>query len=254
VVSVSSSADPAPRITATDYLSQFSPCAIDAITYTGSIPPVVAGQAGRPSIIWAPQIRFQYTTVGPDRVQRAGGQHWSACVIGSTDDVPFTGRLENVLTDGTLPSAFGSCLSSADLASAREVPCDQPHATEILGASSTGPVPVDSSDAQQACEVFAEQPAVLRPLIVLRDIGLGYLRLGQSATELSGGEAQRIKLATELQRIQNGTTIYILDEPTTGLHPSDVDKLLHQLDVLVEAASLIGIAAGSIARRRAGSN
>ena len=155
VVSVSSSADPAPRITATDYLSQFSPCAIDAITYTGSIPPVVAGQAGRPSIIWAPQIRFQYTTVGPDRVQRAGGQHWSACVIGSTDNVPFTGRLENVLTDGTLPSAFGSCLSSADLASAREVPCDQPHAAEILGTSSSGPAPVDSSDAQQACEVFA---------------------------------------------------------------------------------------------------
>jgi hypothetical protein len=155
VVSVSSSADPAPRITATDYLSQFSPCAIDAITYTGSIPPVVAGQAGRPSIIWAPQIRFQYTTVGPDRVQRAAGQHWSACVIGSMDDVPFTGRLKNVLTDGTLPPEFGSCLSSADAASAREVPCDQPHATEILGSSSTGPVPIDAADAQQACEVFA---------------------------------------------------------------------------------------------------
>jgi len=155
VVSVSNSADPAPRIAATDYLSQISPCAIAAITYTGSIPPVVDGRDGRPNIIWAPQLRFQYTTVGPDRVQRAGGQRWSACVIGSMDDVPFTGRLESVLTDGILPPGFGSCLSSADVAIAFEVPCDQTHSTEILGASSTGPAPIDATDAQQACEVFA---------------------------------------------------------------------------------------------------
>jgi excinuclease ABC subunit A len=86
----------------------------------------------------------------------------------------------------------------------------------------------------QAVEVFAEQPAVLRSLTVLRDIGLGYLRLGQPATELSGGEAQRIKLATELQRSQRGATLYVLDEPTTGLHPSDVDRLLKQLNTLVD--------------------
>ncbi|WP_296254891.1 MULTISPECIES: excinuclease ABC subunit UvrA [unclassified Pseudomonas] len=86
----------------------------------------------------------------------------------------------------------------------------------------------------QAVEVFAEQPAVLRSLTVLRDIGLGYLRLGQPATELSGGEAQRIKLATELQRNQRGATLYVLDEPTTGLHPSDVDRLLVQLNTLVD--------------------
>ena len=86
----------------------------------------------------------------------------------------------------------------------------------------------------QAIEVFAEQPAVLRALVVLHDIGLGYLRLGQPATELSGGEAQRIKLATELQRNSRGTTLYVLDEPTTGLHPSDVDRLLKQLNTLVD--------------------
>nr|WP_314570806.1 excinuclease ABC subunit UvrA [uncultured Pseudomonas sp.] len=92
---------------------------------------------------------------------------------------------------------------------------------------------------QQACEVFAEQPAVLRPLSVLRDIGLGYLRLGQPATELSGGEAQRIKLATELQRTQRGATLYVLDEPTTGLHPSDVDRLMQQLNHLVDAGNTV---------------
>lgn len=87
----------------------------------------------------------------------------------------------------------------------------------------------------QAVGVFAQQPAVLRSLTVLRDIGLGYLRLGQPATELSGGEAQRIKLATELQRSQRGATLYVLDEPTTGLHPTDVDRLLTQLNALVDA-------------------
>ena len=90
-----------------------------------------------------------------------------------------------------------------------------------------------------ACEVFAGEAAVLRPLSVLRDIGLGYLRLGQPATELSGGEAQRIKLATELQRLQKGQTLYVLDEPTTGLHPADVDRLLQQLDALVRAGNTV---------------
>ncbi|MEB0106167.1 excinuclease ABC subunit UvrA [Pseudomonas sp. MH9.3] len=92
---------------------------------------------------------------------------------------------------------------------------------------------------EQAVEVFAEQPAVLRSLQVLRDIGLGYLRLGQPATELSGGEAQRIKLATELQRNARGATLYVLDEPTTGLHPRDVDRLLSQLNQLVDAGHTV---------------
>jgi excinuclease ABC subunit A len=88
-------------------------------------------------------------------------------------------------------------------------------------------------------EFFAGEPQIKRALNVLREVGLGYLRLGQPATELSGGEAQRIKLATELQRIQRGNTLYILDEPTTGLHPSDVEKLVAQLDGLVESGNTV---------------
>jgi excinuclease ABC subunit A len=90
-----------------------------------------------------------------------------------------------------------------------------------------------------AADFFADEPPIKRALDVLRDVGLGYLRLGQPATELSGGEAQRIKLATELQRAQRGDTLYILDEPTTGLHPSDVDRLLGQLHGLVDAGNTV---------------
>lgn len=91
----------------------------------------------------------------------------------------------------------------------------------------------------EALAFFTDDLAVKRSLMVLRDVGLGYLRLGQSATELSGGEAQRIKLATELQRAGRGDTLYILDEPTTGLHPSDVCRLLAQLQTLVDAGNTV---------------
>ena len=90
-----------------------------------------------------------------------------------------------------------------------------------------------------AAKFFADEPHLARSLDVLRQVGLGYLRLGQPATELSGGEAQRIKLATELQRMSRGSTLYILDEPTTGLHPSDVEKLMTQLDGLVAAGNTV---------------
>jgi excinuclease ABC subunit A len=92
---------------------------------------------------------------------------------------------------------------------------------------------------EAANEFFSEDPIVARSLRTLKDVGLGYLRLGQPATELSGGEAQRIKLATELQRVQRGSTMYILDEPTTGLHPSDVERLMAQLHSLVDAGNTV---------------
>lgn len=91
----------------------------------------------------------------------------------------------------------------------------------------------------EACDFLANEDAVARPLQLLREIGLGYLRLGQPATELSGGEAQRIKLATELQRSQRGRNLYVLDEPTTGLHASDADRLLVQLQRLVDAGNTV---------------
>jgi len=90
---------------------------------------------------------------------------------------------------------------------------------------------------EQGLEFFKNQPAIARKLQTLVDVGLGYISLGQSATTLSGGEAQRIKLSTELSRRPTGRTLYILDEPTTGLHMADVDRLLHMLHALVDAGN-----------------
>jgi excinuclease ABC subunit A len=91
----------------------------------------------------------------------------------------------------------------------------------------------------EAAKFLADVPAASRSLETLRSVGLGYLRLGQPATELSGGEAQRIKLATELQRARRGHALYLLDEPTAGLHPADITLLLQQLHRLVDAGNTV---------------
>ena len=93
--------------------------------------------------------------------------------------------------------------------------------------------------AEEAKEFFKPLPKIRNKLQTLQDVGLGYVKLGQPSTELSGGEAQRVKLATELSRRSTGSTIYILDEPTTGLHTDDVGKLLEVLQRLVAAGNTV---------------
>jgi len=130
-----------------------------------------------------------------------------------------------------LPSVYAPCPTCEGArynAKTLEVKYRDKNIAEVLGMT------VDA-----AAQFFADEASIARSLDVLRDVGLGYLRLGQPATELSGGEAQRIKLATELQRAARGSMLYILDEPTTGLHPADVDKLIVQLERLVEAGNSV---------------
>jgi len=91
----------------------------------------------------------------------------------------------------------------------------------------------------EALSFFKNIPKVYDKLKILSDIGLGYIKLGQPATTLSGGEAQRVKLATELSKRQNGSNLYILDEPTTGLHFADIEKLLEVLNRLVVAGNTV---------------
>jgi len=92
---------------------------------------------------------------------------------------------------------------------------------------------------EEALTFFTNIPAILRHMETLHDVGLGYVRLGQPATTLSGGEAQRVKLASELRKRSTGQTVYILDEPTTGLHFEDVNKLLHVLHRLVDKGNTV---------------
>ncbi|MFT8672202.1 excinuclease ABC subunit A [Acetobacter orientalis] len=106
---------------------------------------------------------------------------------------------------------------------------------EVLAVTLNGKTIADvlSMSVEEACQFFAQEPALAHGFQTVKEAGLGYLGLGQPATEFSGGEAQRLKLATELQKRRAGHTLYIMDEPTTGLHPSDVDRLFGQLQTLV---------------------
>src|SRR5918993_953977 len=125
------------------------------------------------------------------------------------------------------------------------VPCEvckgRRYNNETLRATYKGKSISDVLDmtVEEACEFFAPVPAISRRMDTLRDVGLGYVRLGQPATTLSGGEAQRVKLASELGKRATGRTVYILDEPTTGLHFADVEKLLSILHRLVDAGNTV---------------
>ncbi|MBQ1358170.1 MAG: ATP-binding cassette domain-containing protein, partial [Oscillospiraceae bacterium] len=91
----------------------------------------------------------------------------------------------------------------------------------------------------EALGFFKTHPKIVRKLQTLKDVGLGYIKLGQASTTLSGGEAQRVKLANELSRVSTGKTVYILDEPTTGLHTADVHMLIEVLNKLVDAGNTV---------------
>jgi excinuclease ABC subunit A len=125
------------------------------------------------------------------------------------------------------------------------VPCEQCHGRrynrETLEVRFKGKSIADvlEMSVEEAVEFFAHIPKIKRRLQTLHDVGLDYIRLGQPATTLSGGEAQRIKLATELSKVATGDTLYILDEPTTGLHFADVQRLLEVLGRLVEAGNTV---------------
>jgi excinuclease ABC subunit A len=133
-----------------------------------------------------------------------------------------------------LPSVYApcpTCHGSRYNARTLEIHYKGKNVAEVLGMT-----------VDEAWEFFSDpdrEATVRRALETLRSVGVGYLRLGQPATELSGGEAQRIKLATELQRTARGDSLYVLDEPTTGLHPVDVERLVVQLNGLVDAGNTV---------------
>ena len=125
------------------------------------------------------------------------------------------------------------------------VPCEVCHGArynrETLEVHFKGKTIADVLDMpiEEAADFFAAVPAIARHMKTLNDVGLGYVRLGQPAPTLSGGEAQRVKLASELQKRSTGRTIYVLDEPTTGLHFEDIRKLLHVLQGLVDKGNTV---------------
>lgn len=129
--------------------------ALIAIGYLGSIPPVVDRGAGRPGIVWTSVLAFRYTQIGPTAVQRAAGQQWSACVVGSAELTPYVGRLRDVLSSGVLPPVFGSCWPSTDVHIAVQIRCDAPHAVELLGWTHLGPNPVSAAEVRDACTGYA---------------------------------------------------------------------------------------------------
>jgi excinuclease ABC subunit A len=160
------------------------------------------------------------------------------------------GRFSFNVAGGRCPTCEGEGFVSVELLFMPSVyaPCPACHGTRFNEATlkvqlrGKNVAEVLDLSVDDAGEFFASDASILRPLQLLKDIGLGYLRLGQPATQLSGGEAQRVKLATELQRIVRGGTLYVIDEPTIGLHPADVDRLMEQLEALVDAGNTVIVA------------
>jgi excinuclease ABC subunit A len=175
-------------------------------------------------------VRSLFASTKDARARHYGAGHFSFNVA--------KGRCETCKGEGFvmvellfLPSVYAPCPTCHGArynAKTLEINYRDKNIADVLGMT------VDA-----AWEFFADDAQTRHSLNVLREVGLGYLRLGQSATELSGGEAQRIKLATELQRSQRGSTLYILDEPTTGLHPADIDRLITQLNELVQSGNTV---------------
>jgi excinuclease ABC subunit A len=157
------------------------------------------------------------------------------------------GRFSFNVADGRCPTCDGEGVVRVELLflPGTYAPCPTCHGSrynpETLEVTYRGRTIADVLDltVDAAATFLADVPAAARSLRTLRRVGLGYLRLGQPATELSGGEAQRIKLATELQRARRGHTLYLLDEPTTGLHPADVEILMTELHTLVDAGNSV---------------
>jgi excinuclease ABC subunit A len=175
-------------------------------------------------------VRKEFAATGEARARGYGAGRFSFNVAG--------GRCETCQGEGFvavellfLPGSYGPCPEcdgSRYNPETLEITYRSKNVADVLGMT------VDA-----AAEFLQDVPSAARSLKTLREVGLGYLRLGQPATELSGGEAQRIKLATELQRARRGHTLYLLDEPTTGLHPADVRLLMAQLQRLVDAGNTV---------------
>jgi excinuclease ABC subunit A len=157
------------------------------------------------------------------------------------------GRFSFNVAEGRCPTCQGEGVVAVELLflPGTSAPCPTCHGArynaETLEVTHRGRNIAEVLDltVEAATGFLADLPSVAMSLRTLQEVGLGYLRLGQPATELSGGEAQRVKLASELQRARRGHTLYLLDEPTTGLHPADVALLMRQLHQLVDAGNTV---------------